>query len=80
MWAFGTTKKKIIETQKIPLADRKPSDGIILMEVPIPEIKDNEVFHIENIKNNEMYVGASRARTNLVIVGPKSFKERFSIA
>jgi superfamily I DNA/RNA helicase len=34
----------------------------------------------ENIENNEMYVGASRARTNLVIVGPKSFKERFSIA
>ncbi len=34
----------------------------------------------EDIQNNEMYVGASRARTNLVIVGPKSFKERFSIA
>jgi superfamily I DNA/RNA helicase len=34
----------------------------------------------EGIQNNEMYVGASRARTNLVIVGPKSFKERFSIA
>ena len=33
----------------------------------------------ENIKNNEMYVGASRARTNLVIVGPKSFKERFRL-
>ncbi len=44
MWAFGTTKKKIIETQRIPLADRKPSDGIILMELPVPEIKDNEVL------------------------------------
>ena len=30
-------------------------------------------------QNNEMYVGASRARTNLVIVGPKSFKERFRL-
>jgi len=34
----------------------------------------------ENIRDNEMYVGASRARTNLIIVGPKSFKERFLIA
>ena len=34
----------------------------------------------ENIRDNEMYVGASRARTNLIIVGPKSFKERFLFA
>ena len=33
----------------------------------------------ENIENNEMYVGASRARTNLVILGPKSFQVRFNI-
>jgi len=34
----------------------------------------------ENIRDNEMYVDASRAWANLIIVGPKSFKERFLIA
>jgi len=33
-----------------------------------------------DIRDNEMYVGASRARTNLVIVGPKSFVERFKFS
>ena len=31
----------------------------------------------EEIRKNEMYVGASRARTTLVIVGPESFTESF---
>ena len=34
----------------------------------------------QDIRNNEMYVGASRAVSNLVIVGPESFTERFRIA
>ena len=32
----------------------------------------------EELRDNEMYVGASRARTDLVIIGPKSFRNRFS--
>lgn len=31
----------------------------------------------QDIRNNEMYVGASRAVSNLVIVGPESFTESF---
>ena len=34
----------------------------------------------EEIRRNEMYVGASRARSNLVIVGPDSFSKRIKIA
>lgn len=34
----------------------------------------------QEIRNNEMYVGASRARTNLVIVGLENFAERFKIS
>jgi len=34
----------------------------------------------EEIRKNEMYVGASRARSNLVIVGPDSFSKRIKIA
>ena len=33
----------------------------------------------QDIRNNEMYVGASRARSRLVIVGPESFAERFKV-
>jgi DNA helicase IV len=63
----------------------KRAEGIIACETA-KRAKGIEADYVilatlnENIKNNEMYVGASRARTNLVIVGPKSFKERFSIA
>jgi superfamily I DNA/RNA helicase len=61
------------------------SERAIGCETPM-RAKGIEADHVifatlnEGIQNNEMYVGASRARTNLVIVGPKSFKERFSIA
>jgi superfamily I DNA/RNA helicase len=34
----------------------------------------------EEIRKNEMYVGASRARSKLVIVGPESFANRLKIA
>ena len=34
----------------------------------------------QDIRNNETYIGASRARSNLVIVGPESFAKRFKIA
>jgi hypothetical protein len=33
----------------------------------------------QDIRNSEMYVGASRARSNLVIVAPESFAGRFSL-
>jgi hypothetical protein len=34
----------------------------------------------EEIKKNEMYVAASRARASLVIVGPEHFAERFEVS
>jgi hypothetical protein len=34
----------------------------------------------QDIRENEMYVGASRARSNLVIVGPELFALRFKIS
>ena len=34
----------------------------------------------EGIRDNELYVGASRSRTDLVIIGPKSFEDRLSFA
>jgi hypothetical protein len=34
----------------------------------------------EEIRNNEMYVAASRARASLVIVGPEQFAERFEVS
>jgi len=33
----------------------------------------------QDSRNSEMYVGASRARSNLVIIAPESFAERFSL-
>lgn len=44
MWAYGTNKDTVINLQKIPLADRKPSDGLIKMDVPEPILGDNEVL------------------------------------
>lgn len=34
----------------------------------------------QDIRGNEVYVGASRARSNLLIIGPESFAERFKIS
>ena len=34
----------------------------------------------QDIRNNEMYVGASRARSRLIIVGPESFRQRFVLS
>ena len=31
----------------------------------------------EKLRDIEMYVGSSRARTDLIIIGPKSFENRF---
>jgi len=43
---------------------------------------DNVILATMNadIRNNDVYVGASRARTNLTIVGPESFVERFNLS
>ena len=34
----------------------------------------------QDIRDNEMYVGASRARSRLLIVGPELFAERFKVS
>ncbi len=44
MWAYGVNKDIVANLQKIPLADRKPSDGVIKMEVPEPILNDDEVL------------------------------------
>ena len=44
MWAYGITKEIDAKIQKVPIKDRKPSDSITKLEVPIPEIKDDEVL------------------------------------
>ncbi|NCA28948.1 MAG: crotonyl-CoA carboxylase/reductase [Proteobacteria bacterium] len=44
MWAYGINKEHSNNLQKIPLNNRKPSDGIIKMEVPEPNLNDDEVL------------------------------------
>ena len=44
MWAYGTTKSHLEKTLSIPLDQRKPSDGLIRMEVDIPAIDPDEVL------------------------------------
>jgi crotonyl-CoA reductase len=44
MWAYGVNKDIVANLQKIPLADRKPSDGVIRLEVPEPILNDDEVL------------------------------------
>lgn len=44
MWAYGVNKEISNNLQKIPLKDRKPSDGVIRMEVPEPVLNDDEVL------------------------------------
>lgn len=44
MWAYGTTKEIVSKLQKIPLSERKPSDGVIKMEVLEPILGDDEVL------------------------------------
>lgn len=61
------------------------SEHLIACET-VKRAKGIEAGHVifatlnENIRNNELYVGTSRARTKLVIVGPKSFEDRFESA
>lgn len=44
MWAYGVNKEIVANLQKIPLAQRKPSDGVVRMEVPKPILLDDEVL------------------------------------
>ncbi len=44
MWAYGINKEAANNLQKIPLAQRKPSDGLIKMDVPEPVLNDDEVL------------------------------------
>jgi hypothetical protein len=61
------------------------SEQVIACET-VKRAKGIEAGHVvfatlnENIRDNELYVGASRAKTKLVIVGPKTFEDRFAIA
>jgi hypothetical protein len=60
------------------------SEQVIACET-VKRAKGIEAGHVvfatlnENLCENELYVGSSRARTNLVIIGPNSFKARFKI-
>lgn len=44
MWAYGIDKEKAANLQKIPLAQRKPSDGLVKLDVPEPVLNDGEVL------------------------------------
>ncbi len=44
MWAYGVSKEIAANLQKIPLAERKPSAGLVKMEVPQPLLNDDEVL------------------------------------
>jgi crotonyl-CoA carboxylase/reductase len=44
MWAYGINKEKLLEINKIPLEQRKPSNGVMLLDIAIPKIKDDEVL------------------------------------
>ncbi len=44
MWAYGINKEAALNLQKIPLDQRKPSNGLIKMEVPEPILNDDEVL------------------------------------
>jgi crotonyl-CoA reductase len=44
MWAYGIDKEKVAALQKIPLDQRKPSDGLVKLEVPKPQLNDDEVL------------------------------------
>ena len=44
MWAYGVTKKSVDEVSKLKLSERKPSEGVLKMDVPVPEINDDEVL------------------------------------
>jgi len=44
MWAYGVTKEKLAQLIKIPLEQRKPSDGVELLDVAIPKLLDDEVL------------------------------------
>lgn len=44
MWAYGTTRSHLEKTLSIPLEQRKPSDGLVRMQVEIPKIGPDEVL------------------------------------
>lgn len=44
MWAYGIDKETAANLQKIPLEHRKPSDGLVKLDVPEPVLNDGEVL------------------------------------
>ena len=44
MWAFGLNKNKVKDILNTPFEDRKPSDGLEKLEIPVPEINNAEVL------------------------------------
>lgn len=60
------------------------SEQLVACET-VKRAKGIEASHVilatldDGIRDNEIYVGASRARTDLVIIGPKFFENRFKV-
>jgi crotonyl-CoA reductase len=44
MWAYGIDKKTAKKADSVPLDKRKPSDYLVKLDVPKPEISSNEVL------------------------------------
>jgi crotonyl-CoA reductase len=44
MWAYGIDKETVKKAVSIPLNNRKPSDSLVKLDVPVPEISSNEVL------------------------------------
>ena len=44
MWAYGIDSNIVSRILKVPLEDRIPSENIVKLKVPIPEISQNEVL------------------------------------
>lgn len=44
MWAYGINKESAVLAMKVPIQERVPSDHVIKLDVPIPEISEEEVL------------------------------------
>ena len=44
MWAYGINKEAVKKAVSTPLQNRKPSDSVVKLDVPVPEISSNEVL------------------------------------
>lgn len=44
MWAYGIYKETVKKAVAVPLQNRNPSDSLVKLDVPVPEISSNEVL------------------------------------